>query len=190
MRHALAVQLSSLAIACAICAAPRDARAIERQHHIGLDPSLSMLKIDDKATVSVGAGLGLHYTYGINDQFNFMAEGNASIVALDQQQDTETTPRTRPAEVDHVSAGVGYVIDVLRLVPYIGLLVGGYRLSGGTLPDALVLPGAELAVGLDYQLSRHWAVGIAGRQHLLVTKLGTYPSYTTLMLRFEYMWGF
>jgi hypothetical protein len=190
MRPVLAAQLSSLAIALAICAAPRAAHAIERQHHFGLDPSLSILKIDDKSTASVGAGLGLHYTYGLNDQFNFMAEGNVSIVARDQEQDTEGTPRTRPAEVAHVTAGVGYVIDVLRLVPYIGLLAGGYRLSGGTLGDALVLPGLELAAGLDYQLSRHWAVGLAGRQHMMVTKLGTYPSYTTVMLRFEYMWGF
>ena len=28
-----------------------------------------------------------------------------------------------------------YVIDILRWVPYIGVLAGGYRLAGGTLPD-------------------------------------------------------
>ena len=31
---------------------------------------------------------------------------------------------------------------------------------------------------------------IAGRQHMLLTKLSTYPSYTTAVLRLEYMWGF
>lgn len=184
------VALVSVAVACMLWASPRAAHAIERQHHIGLDPTLAMLKVDDKSTVSVGAGLGLHYTYGINDQFNFMAEMNVSRVAANQQQDDATSPHTRPADVAHASAGVGYVIDVLQFVPYIGLLLGGYRLSGGTLDNALLLPGAELAVGLDYQLSRHWAVGLAGRQHLLFTKASTYPSYTTVMLRFEYMWGF
>lgn len=184
------VALAGLAVASILWASPREAHAIERQHHVGLDPSLSILKVDDKSTASVGAGLGLHYTYGINDQFNVMAEMNVSRVAANQQQDDATSPHTRPADVAHASAGVGYVIDVLRFVPYLGLLLGGYRLSGGTLENALLLPGVEAAVGLDYQLSRHWAVGLAGRQHMLFTKMSTYPTYTTVMLRFEYMWGF
>lgn len=173
-----------------LCAAPREARAIERQHHVGLDPSLALLKVDDKSTMSVGLGLGLHYTYGMSDQFNFMAEVNVARVAADQQQDLPTSPHTRPADIAHASAGVGYVLDVLRFVPYFGILLGGYRLSGGTLDSALVLPGASLAVGLDYQINRHWAVGLGGRQALLFTKASTYPSYTTVMLRLEYMWGF
>ncbi len=186
----LRVALASVTVASVLCATPREASAIERQHHIGLDPSLSMLKVDDKSTMSVGFGLGLHYTYGINDQFNFMAEMNVSRVAANQQQDDRTSPHTRPSDVAHASAGVGYVIDVLRFVPYFGVLLGGYRLSGGTLDSALVLPGAALTVGLDYQLNRSWAVGLAGQQHLLFTKASTYPSYTTVLLRFEYMWGF
>ena len=189
MRRSLPT-LASVVVASVLWTSPREARAIERQHHIGLDPTLAMLKIDDKSTVSVGAGLGLHYTYGINDQFNFMAEMNVSRVAANQQQDEPTSPHSRPADVGYASAGVGYVIDVLRFVPYFGLLLGGYRLSGGTLDSALLLPGVELAAGLDYQLNRQWAVGLAGREHLLFTKLSTYPSYTTVLLRFEYMWGF
>ena len=189
MRRSLSV-VASLALASMLWASPREAQAIERQHHLGLDPSLAMLKVADKSTVSVGAGLGLHYTYGINDQFNFMAEMNVSRVAANQQQDDAASPHTRPADVAHATAGVGYVLDVLQFVPYFGLMLGGYRLSGGTLDSALILPGAELAVGLDYQLTRHWAIGLAGRQHLLFTKASTYPSYTTVMLRFEYMWGY
>ena len=103
-----------------------------------------MLKVDDKSTLSTGAGIGAHYTYGIDDQFNFMAELNASIVAADQKQDTPTSPHTRPAEVDHALAGVGYVIDVLRWVPYFGVLAGGYRLSGGTLDNAQLVFGAAV----------------------------------------------
>ncbi|MDB5213249.1 MAG: hypothetical protein JWO86_1176, partial [Myxococcaceae bacterium] len=65
----------------ALSLAAGEARAIERQHHFGLDPTLAMLKVDDKPSLSTGVGLGAHYTYGIDDQFNFMAELNASIVA-------------------------------------------------------------------------------------------------------------
>ena len=148
-----------------------------------------MLKVGDKSSVSVGAGLGAHYTYGINDQFNFMAEMNVSRVAADQQQDDETSPHTRPSDVANVSAGVGYVLDVLRFVPYFGILAGGYRLSGGTLDQPLVLPGFSIAVGLDYQLTRHWVVGLEGQQHMFLTMVARYPSYTTLALRLEFQWG-
>lgn len=166
------------------------ASAVERQHHLGLGPQLAILKIDDKSTLDVGAGLALHYAYGITDQLNFMGEASSSIVAAKQKQDDATSPHTRPAEVDNVSAGVGYVIDVIRYVPYIGILASGYRLGGGTLDKSLFVGGAELALGLDYQVSRSVAVGIAGRQHLLLTKMSTYPTYTTAVLRVEYMWGF
>lgn len=166
------------------------AGAVERQHHLGLGPQLAILAIDDKSTVDVGGGLALHYAYGLTDQFNLMGEASSSIVAAKQKQDLPTSPHTRPAEVDNVAAGVGYVIDVIRYVPYIGVLASGYRLGGGTLDRSLFVPGVELAVGLDYQLSRSWAIGVAGRQHMLLTKLSTYPSFTTAVLRVEYMWGF
>lgn len=165
------------------------ASAVERQHHLGAGGQLSILSIDDKSTPSIGAGLALHYAYGINDTFNLMLEASSSAVARDQQQDTPETPRTRPAGVDHGAFGVGYVIDVLRWVPYLCALGGVYRLYGGTMPEALFLPGLSLGAGLDYQVSRSIAVGLAGRQHLLLSKLETYPSYTTVLLRAEYMWG-
>lgn len=188
--RALAVTVASLTVAGALCASPGEARAVERQHHLGLDPSLSILKVDDKSTVSVGAGLGAHYTYGLSDQFNFMAEMNVSRVAANQEQEHADSPHTRPANVAHGLVGIGYVIDVLRWVPYFGVLAGGYHLSGGTLDSSLVAFGGAVQLGLDYQLSRHWAVGAAGQQHFLLTRISDYPSYTTVMLRFEYMWGF
>jgi hypothetical protein len=166
------------------------AHAIERQHHLGLAPALAILKIEDKSTTSTGLGGGLHYAYGLTDQFNLMIEASSAIVAKDQQQDSPESPRTRPAAVDHAAVGAGYVIDILTWVPYIGLLGGGYRLDGGTLPEALIIPGLSVAAGVDYQLSRHLAVGIGAREHLMISKLSTYPSYTTVLLRFEYMWGF
>jgi Outer membrane protein beta-barrel domain len=179
-----------LATIAATLAVTGEAKAIERQHHVGIGPSVDLLSIDDKSTLDVGAGVGLHYTYGINDQFNFMLEAGSAIVAANQEQDTPETPRTRPAGVDRTGVGVGYVIDVLQWVPYIGVLASGYRLSGGTIDGSLFIPGAEVAVGLDYQLSRQWAVGVAIRQHLLLTKMSTYPTYTTGLIRLEYMWGY
>jgi hypothetical protein len=163
--------------------------AIERQHHVGVGAQLAMLVIDDKSTASVGGGLALHYTYGIDDTFNLMVEATSSSVAREQFQDTPETPRTRPAGIDHAAFGVGYVIDILRWVPYVCLLGGTYRVYGGTLPEDLYLPGLSFGVGLDYQLSRSIAVGAGVREHLMISKLSTYPTYTTIFLRAEYMWG-
>jgi len=138
------------------------AEAIERQHHVGLAPMLGVLKVDSKSTASVGGGGALHYTYGLTDQWNLMAEGSWALVAAAQGQDADA-PRDRPASVGQLSAGASYVIDILRWVPYFGLQAGGYYVAGGTLPDPLVLPGAAVVVGLDYQISRSVAVGLGGR---------------------------
>ena len=190
MRSAPAFSLAAGVVVAALCAAPREAHAIERQHHFGLDPTLALLKVDDKSSMSTAVGLGAHYTYGLNDQFNFMAELNASFMVQGEKLETPVTPRTRPTQIDHALVGVGYVLDVLRWVPYFGILAGGYRLAGGTLDEQLIVIGGAVQLGLDYQLSRQWAIGAAGQQHFLVTQMSTYPSYTTVMLRFEYMWGY
>lgn len=181
--------LAATVAASLVLLASSQASAVERQHHVGLGGQLSILAIDDKSTASVGGGLALHYAYGINDTFNLMVELSSSSVARNQQQDTPETPRTRPAGVDHGAFGVGYVIDVLQWVPYLCVLGGVYRLYEGTLPETLFLPGLSVGAGVDYQLSRSFAIGIGAREHLMFSKLQTYPSYTTVLLRGEYMWG-
>jgi hypothetical protein len=186
-RLAAALAISAAAL---ILLAASPSSAIERQHHLGLSPQLASLKVKDKSTLSVGGGGAIHYTFGLTDAWNLVLEGASAIVAADQQQDFPESPRNRPAAVDSGSVGVSYVIDILRWVPYIGVMGGVYRLSGGTLPETLFLPGLALTAGIDYQLSRHFAVGLGLRQHLMVSRLETYPSYTTVVLRFEYMWGY
>jgi hypothetical protein len=171
-------------------AAPRSAAAFEGQHHLGLGPGLGMLRIDDKSTMSIGGGAGIHYAYGLNDTFNLMAEGSSMVLALNQDQDTPTSPFTRPARIDGLGLGACYVIDILRYVPYVGLMGTGHMMSGGTLTGNKPLGGAALAVGLDYQFDRSWAAGVAIRQHFLLSEMSTYPSFTTAFLRVEHTWGF
>lgn len=170
--------------------APARAEAFERQHHIGLSPTLAMLSVKDKSTMSIGGGGQLHYAYGLTDQFNVTAEAGYAVVAANQQQDSDLAPRNRPASIAHAGVGASYVIDITQWVPYFGLQVGGYELTGGTLPDPLFILGASVSLGLDYQVTRNFAVGVGARQHFLLTKLETYPSYTTGLLRFELMWGY
>ncbi|MBX3221657.1 MAG: hypothetical protein KF795_14140 [Labilithrix sp.] len=185
----VAAACAAAGLASTLLAAP-DARAIERQHHLGLAPAIGSLRIEGKSTASTGIGGGIHYAYGLTDQWNLSLEASSVVVAAKQKQDFPDSPRNRPAAVDHGALGVTYVIDILRWVPYVGLGGGVYRLAGGTLESPLILPGLSLAAGIDYQLNRQFAVGVGVRQHLMISKMDTYPSYTTALLRFEYMWGY
>ena len=130
-----------------------------------------MLSVKDKSTMSVGAGGAIHYAYGLTDQWNLAIEASSAIVAADQKQDSPESPKNRPGGVDHASIGAGYVIDILRWVPYIGVQGGLYHLSGGTMPESLFLAGIQVNAGLDYQISRSIAVGVGARQHLMLSKL-------------------
>jgi hypothetical protein len=178
---AAAVVLGSLALAPA-------ARAVEHEHHLGIDVGGNVLVIGDKSTSDFGGTAMVHYTYGLSDAFDLMFEGSYSLVALGQTADSPQTPRTYPAWIANANVGIGYVFDVLTWVPYVGILVGGYGLSGGTIPSMKILPGAEIAAGLDYRLGSSAAIGVALRQHLL-SETDTYPSFTQVLARFELIWG-
>lgn len=179
----------ALVVAGVLLAVAVPARAVERQHHLGIGPTLGILSVDGKSTLSVGAGATAHYAYGLNDQWNLMGELGSAVVAANQDVDYAEAPKNRPARLDHASVGVGYVVDILTWVPYLTAQVGAHHISGGTLPSGIVTPSAQLGLGIDYQLSRSFALGLAGRQHFLFTKMEDYPSYTTVTFRLEYMWG-
>jgi hypothetical protein len=167
---------------------PSPAWAVEGEHSVGLGVGGSMLVIGNKSTNDIGGTAMVHYTYGLSDAFNLMFEGAYSLVALGQTADSRRTPHTYPASIANADVGIGYVLDVLRWVPYGGILVGGYGLWGGTIPGTKLLPGVELALGLDYRVTPSLTVGVAGRQHLM-SETDTYPSFTQLLARFETTWG-
>jgi len=85
------------------------AHALEHEHRIGIGPSYAALKVDDKSTMSTGAGTAIHYTYGATDMFDVLAEANWTDVALHQEQDNKDSPHTRPSQVSSLAAGVAYV---------------------------------------------------------------------------------
>jgi outer membrane protein with beta-barrel domain len=181
-------RLAALAVLVAWGAVAAPARAVEHDQHLGVDVGGSLLVIGDKSTNDLGATAMGHYTYGLSDTFNLMVEAQYSLMALGQTADSPKTPHTYPSWIANADVGIGYVFDVLTWVPYAGLLVGGYGLSGGTIDGVKFLPGVEIALGLDYRLSPSVVIGVAARQHLL-SETTTYPSLTQLLARVEYTWG-
>jgi hypothetical protein len=165
------------------------AGAVERENAIGMEAGGAVFAVADKSSPDVGGSVGLHYTYGLSDAFNLVANAGWSLVALNEVAGDASTPRTRPTNVTNANVGAAYVLDVLQWVPWGALEAGGYALQGGTLPGVKLLPGVAVAIGVDYRLNRSWSVGVEVREHLLFTEMSTYPSFLQGLARFEYVWG-
>jgi hypothetical protein len=176
-----------LALTALPLAYAREAGAVEREHQLGVDVGASMLTTADSVTPEIGPAFGVHYGYGITDQFNLLAELQYAVVAFGPPGPTE--PPTHPAQIWNADVGVTYVLDVLRWVPYIGALAGGYLMSGHTLPASLVLPGGDIVIGLDYLVTPRLAVGFEVSEHFLFTDMSLYTSYSTAFARTEFRWG-
>ncbi len=186
--------LAAAALAAPTLLASSRSEAFERQWHAGASFGYTAL-MGSHATLH-GIGGGLHLTYGLSDALNLMAEVNVSnhFSRLgDTPVDADGKP-TGAAAVQLPSAllasggvGVGYVFDVLQWVPYVGGLVGAADIvtpSGNNLRLSLQVP-----FGLDYSISRSFAVGVGGRYQMLIGGAGLEHVLTGL-LRAEYVWGY
>lgn len=162
--------------------------AAERQHHVALGPHVSAMNVRDHG-VNLGVGAELSYTYGLTDQFNLLGQASHTVFGLGARDPAEA-PQIRPGFHSRGAVGAAYVLDVLRWVPYGGVLVSGNALGGGTLGSAVFVPGAEVILGLDYQVSRSFVLGGGYRQSFLLTKLPDYPVHATLFAKLEWQWGF
>lgn len=168
---------------------PLSVHATERQHHVGIGPTVSLLKVRGQTPMRPGVGVSAYYTYGLTDQFNLL--GEVSQTFLGMGQDTPPTARAnRPGSITRAAVGAAYVLDVLRWVPYGGILVSGNVLAGDNLNKALVIPGAEAILGLDYQFTRHLVAGGGYRHTFFFTKMSDYPVYGTVFLKAEWQWGY
>lgn len=162
----------------------RAAHAFEKQWHVGIDAGYAVI-FDQGVS---GFGGGVHAAYGLSDSLNAMLEldvtrhAGAGIVSGAGPNATVTSLET----IASGAAGVAYTIDIARAVPYIGVLAAGYRV--GDL--SAFSPGGQLALGLDYQLERNWAVGAQLRMHTIFTADAGTLAYATTFLRLEYLWGF
>lgn len=172
------VGLAVVAASVAFCGR---ASAVERENQLGLDLGVPMLVVQGKTNATLsGASFGLHYTYGITDAVDLVANGGSSLMPLG------ASPLSTISNLD---VGLAYVLDVLRWVPWGAVELGGYALTGSPVGGTQVLPGFALAIGLDYRFDRSWAAGIELRQHMLFTDVSTLPSFTQALLRFGYTWG-
>ncbi len=200
LRPSLAASFAALALL-----APSPSFAFERQWQLGGSVGYTAL-MGPRATLH-GLGGGLHLTYGLTDALNLMADVNVSShfsrldsAPVDESgKPTGAMAATLPSTLFASGAvGVGYVVDVLQWVPSIGGLVGVADLvdtSGacGATPEApchSLRLNLQVPFGLDYAISRSFAVGVGGRYQMLVGGPTGLMHGLSGVLRAEYVWGY
>lgn len=149
--------LARLGLGAAILMQAVDAAATEEQWRIGAELGYAMIGLAE-GTLG-GFGAGVHATYGLTDAFNLRAGGDVAHFA-----------RPEPATYALAwsgTAGIEYVLDVLDWVPYVGATVGVMGVYKAAERSDMYL-GAELPVGLGYQLLPELLIGGEFRYRLLL----------------------
>jgi opacity protein-like surface antigen len=127
-------------------------------------------------------GLHLGFRYDLNDQFRWLSE--VSLASYDLKQPAPSPCPEPPAPCQEqrfpfpvqgltAYSGLVYVLDVTRLSPYGGLMLGGARLSAGEGRWQALLGqraqeirlGVVLALGAEYRLTERWSLGAGWRLH-------------------------
>ncbi len=139
---------AGLAIVAAAVAVSARAHAVERENQLGLELGVPMLVVQGKSTNTLSGGsFGLHYTYGITDAVNLVADGGTSLMPWGASSLSTTS---------NLDVGVAYVLDVLRWVPWGAVEAGGYALTGdpvgGTQNPPRLRPGRRPRLPLRPQL--------------------------------------
>ena len=183
---------SLLATFVVVVAASSEAQAFERQWQAGL--SAGYTHFVNYAAVNAasfpGFGTSLSLSYGITDAINIIGH-----------VDFSAHPGKAPVLIYGGGAGVAYVIDIVRWVPWIGATVGGYAVSnvGSCAPtaDAPCTTGRfalSPIAGLDYQFTRKFSLGAVGRYDLLLFGKAGDPSSIdhaiSIFARAQYIWGY
>lgn len=159
--------------------APASAKAFDSDWHLGAKGGVAAL--DGK---NLGPAVGIHAAYELSDMFDAELELTGSRNPGDAGALTEIFGAT---------AGAAYKIDILQLVPYVGVLGGyyDYMQAPGPHGESGGEFGMAVQLGLDYLLTRNVALSFDFRTHLSFHDgfTGTYMPLQTFLLGAEYRWG-
>jgi hypothetical protein len=122
-----------------------------------------------------GGVLGVEYERGFSDALSWRVSAGGGGYALNGQLSYS----------GHLIAGITYLFDVLKYVPYANLGVGGIVIGGGDV-DTQVNGLIELGAGLDVLHSRSFSYGVQLRFESFVSQ----TSFFTAGVRATWRWGF
>ena len=172
MRSAVSAAVLALAIL-----APARASAYENQWHAGADAGY----VGGWNGVGSGVGAGIDLGYGVRDWLDVTGSVDVSY-----------HPASRFL-VPSATAGVRFVFDVLQVVPYVGAMggVAGRIFAGTECTTVCSAARLDLALpfGADYQLSRSFTIGAAGRFQVLLLN-GSPTPMLGAFAKVQYVWGY
>ncbi len=149
------------------------AGAAEGEWHLGAKAGIATLSGADP-----GPALGAHAAYGLSDLFDVTAEFVGS-------RQTGANAST----VLSGTAGLVYKVDVFEWIPYVGLLVGYYHFGGSGEHSGSAFGGAA-QLGVDYLVSRDFALGADVRFHGVLQDSEFRMPYFTALVGGEYRFGY
>jgi hypothetical protein len=163
---------SLLAAAFAVTLSAANARAFEREWHLG-----GGLGGAAANGYPFGPAVNLYGAYGLSDVFDLRLELAASRHG--------TTPD--PAVLYGAKLALAYKVDVIQWIPYLAVSAGYLGVTERRAPFTLGQPTVGLLAGLDYALTRNFGLGIAGSYDYAF-----HPgaAYVNGFLRAEYRFGF
>jgi hypothetical protein len=165
------------------------ARAERPRLRLSVAPMYALAFIDGRDPSGGGASADL--ALGLTEALSIRVTGFVSFHHASGQPIT-TSDMTRVGPDGTMSAfgafaGISYELPVLRVVPSFDLGLGAIGLRGdarfGSGADAsIVTPpltafAVELGFGVDWLITRRWALGAVVRYHALVTELTRAPSF-------------
>ncbi|MBI2393569.1 MAG: hypothetical protein HYV09_28585 [Deltaproteobacteria bacterium] len=173
--------VSGIALSLSLSAEP--SRAAEGVKRIGVQAGFAGMSSEGKFA---GYGGALSAGWSITDAWTL-----GIIAAASSNQVAAKGGRSL---VLSQAVGVSYALDIIQIVPYFGVYVGAYELTGGGLQGTQVKPGAQLAFGLDWVHSRTFTFGLELKAHALPGDFlrqpdNPTPFYATTFLKAEYTWG-
>lgn len=156
--------------------------AFAEDHPLWLAGGLSLLELERPPYQASATGLQIGLRYTLNDQFWLLSEITSASYSLKQPAPSPCPEPPAPCEETTfpypvhgllMATGVVYTLDVTRLTPYGGLMVGASRLAAGEGTWGALQGkkaqeyrlGWALAAGADYHLNEQWAVGVGLRLH-------------------------
>ena len=148
--------LSTIGVWLALAATATGARAAAGEDEWQLSARLGVATLDVDGRSPLGTLAGAEVEYGITDAWALRLSVGSGFHPVDAVAKTHLPGGT--ARTNMALAGVTYTVDVLRLVPYLEVGIGVINFGGAVLTPGTTLD-AELGIGADYLVTRHWALG-------------------------------
>ncbi len=127
----------------------------EQEWQLGARTGAATVNADHRTAWGFAAALDLEY--GLTDAWAIRTSASTTLQSVGPEKAMDPRP-TGKIVTGAALAGLTYTLDVLRLVPYVDLQLGVYRISGAvTSPSTLFV--AAVGIGADFYVTRLWTVG-------------------------------